>query len=197
MNPTRFLLLVAITALLGSCTKDYPAPENTSLLPVPSIEFFYPEGSEIGSSTERPAFFDPLSTSQPCKSNTSSILVPRIIVGNRIEVIYANIKEFSSNIDPKGIRWVVNDETLVQIATTLKLPYIHGKYKIKAIVTLKDDTERLFEFTLDVSHDMPLDKEGYIDYNQPDPCVTGTTVGPSCLPLIGRAVVIVVVDPIL
>jgi len=196
MNPTRFLLLLAIAALLGSCTKDYPLPENATALSQSAIEFFYPDDSDIGDSGSRIAPFVPLSTSQPCKSNTSSILAPQIIEGDSINIVYANIAEFSSKVDPKSIEWKVNGETANQLSTILYIPYEHGEYDIEATVTLTNDSKRLFEFTLNVTHDMPLDNEGYIEFDEEDSCVTGPTVGQSCLPQNGRNFRIIIVEPI-
>lgn len=197
MNPIRFLLLLAIAVLISSCAKDHPTLVNTATQTQSSIEFIYPDDSDTGGSDVRIASFNPPSTSQPCKSNTPSILVPRILVGESIEIIYANIEEFSANVDPKSIKWNVNGETKLQLTTTLKLPYAIGVYAIEVIVTLEDGTEREYEFVLDVTHDIPLDNEGYIGYNPNDLCVTGEKVGPSCLPLNGRAArVIIIIDPI-
>lgn len=224
MNSTRFLLVIAITALLGSCTKDFPTPENAvvlakestilleqptnlnddlsllvgdDLLPESSIELFYPEVVvEPQENDNRPALFNPQHTSQPCKEATPSILIPKILLGERIEIIYANIDEFSSNVNPLHIRWMVNGEIANVLSTILELPFIVDDYEIEAFVRLKDGTERYYTFTLNVTHNMPLDSKGFIEYDEDDICVTGPTVGESCPTENGRVSIIVIVDPV-
>lgn len=204
MNPTRFLLLLAITALLSSCTKDYPAPENPNFYIAddetyhPAIEFFYPDNSDSERPPSRIAPFIPFSTSQSCKSGTLSILTPQIIEGEYVNIIYSNIDEYTRvKVNPKAIEWIVNGETMLQLTTKLQLPYAIMEYDIEVTVSLEDGTEKLFGFKINVTQDMPLDTEGYIDFDEDDPCVTGPTVGPSCLPQNGRAGIIVIVDPII
>jgi len=193
MNPTRFLLIIAITALLSSCTKDILTPENPVVLSESSIELIYPD--ELTSSTGRVVVLDPPSVSQLCKPNTPSIMIPRILVGDKIEIIYTDIQEFNGNVEPKSINWKVNGETVLQLTSTLELPYVTDEYIIEVIVKLKNGGERMYNFTLNVTHDMPLDSDGYIEYNEEDTCVTGPTVGPSCLPQNGKAGSIIIVDP--
>jgi len=68
MNPRLLLLLIAITALLGSCTKDNPTPENSNSFIVDdktsdsAIEFFYPENSDSDRPPNRIVSFVPFST---------------------------------------------------------------------------------------------------------------------------------------
>jgi len=176
MNPTRFLLLLAILVLFGNCTKESIVPETPNILTNSSFELFYPDNTNVNSN-DRIAILNPPYTTQPCKANIPSIIVPRIDVGN------------------KAIRWNVNGETANQLTAILKLPYAIDEYDVEAIVILKDGNERRYEFTLNVTHNMPLDFEGYIEYYDDDICVTGPTVGPSCLPQNGKASSIVIIDP--
>ncbi len=202
MNPKRFLLSLAIVALLNSCTKDFPTPDKPDSYIADdeilnsAIEFFYPETPESNQSPSRIAPFVPFSTSQACKTGTLSILTPQIIVGQSVNIIYSNIDEYSGvKVNPKAIEWIVDGETILQLTTKLQLPYVIKEYNIEVIVSLEDGTKKSFDFKVDVTHNMPLDNDGYIEFDDEDSCVTGSTVGPSCLPQNGRVNRIIIIDP--
>jgi len=219
MNPTRLLLLIAFTALFGSCTKDNPTPENlvisseessfllekpsilqeehlhlfeNNLIPKSTIELIYPENSG------REAIFNPPSVSQQCRSDIPSILIPQIFVNDRIEICYVGVLECPEDFKPKSIRWedLNENKIILQLTDVLKLPYKEGNLNIKATVILEDNTELEYELCLNISDNIQLDNKGYIIYDPVIiPCIS--TTGESCDSEINpNARSIVVVDPV-
>jgi len=148
--------------ILSSCTKVNFNNEITADVLLLEVETETANQEDINS--ERLVSLNPPSVNLNC-SESSAVLIPRIITGESIELIFAKVAEYEGEpATPKAIKWKVNGQTILQLTDHLKLPYQLGYYYFEVLVTLKNGNELSFGFDIDVTADLMVDEQGYIDY---------------------------------
>lgn len=114
--------------------------------------------------SDRLAVLNPPSVNFICQ-DIPAVIVPQINIDESIKLIFAKVSRYydEPSIQPKAIKWEVNGETILQLNSTLKLPYEIGIYTISVLVTLESEQQLVYNFELDVSDNMVLVIDGYID----------------------------------
>lgn len=166
-----FIPLCFFIAILASCTKSNVTTEITL-----NAGFEKPNPillNQSADSSDRLAVLNPPFVDLFCQ-DIPAVIVPQIYVDESIELTFAKVERYTdeSSIQPKAIKWQVNGETILQLNSTLKLPYEIGIYSISVIVTLVNDQQLVYNFELEVRDNMVLVIDGYIDPHFCNSCLT-------------------------
>lgn len=171
MNNNIVKLWVLIL-ILSSCSK-----ESTNHEIATAVSILNSESANANlplTDTDRVVHLNLATVDLPCPYNNDPIvLIPQINQGKSMELIAAKVQGYmGESIKPKAIKWILNGETVFQLTDRLSIPYELGHYNFEVIVTLINGNQLSFGFEFEVTPDLILHSNGYIDYPSCLSCLT-------------------------